>query len=46
MSPIGFLVSDGKTVKIVGLDEKSMFEKILDTIPELLDGVMGGVKNK
>lgn len=46
VSPIGFLVSDGKSVKLVGVDDKSPFEKILDTLPELLDGIIGEVKKK
>ena len=46
VSPVGFLVSDGKTVKLVNVDDKNPFEKILDTVPEILDGLLDGVKKK
>ena len=45
--PIGFLVSDGKSVKIIKMDEKNPFEKVLDLIPDVIDGLCdGGKKNK
>lgn len=37
VAPIGFIVSDGKTVKLVNVDDKSPFDKILSLIPELAD---------
>lgn len=46
VSPVGFLVSDGKTVKLVNVDDKNPLEKILDTVPEILDGLLDGVKKK
>lgn len=46
VSPIGFLVSDGKTVKLVGVDEKNPIEKILETVPSIVEGLLEGVKNK
>ncbi len=36
VSPVGFLVSDGKTVKLVNIDQKNAFEKLMDTIPEII----------
>lgn len=36
VSPIGFLVSDGKSVKLVNIDQKNAFEKIMDTIPDII----------
>ena len=39
VSPIAFLVSDGKSVKLIGMDDKNAFEKILETIPEVLDSL-------
>lgn len=37
VAPIGFLVSDGKTVKLVNVDEKSPFDKILSLIPDIAE---------
>lgn len=37
VAPIGFLVSDGKTVKLVSVDDKSPFDKILSLIPDLAE---------
>ena len=47
VSPIGFLVSDGKSVKIIKMDDKNPFEKILALIPDVVDSLLdGGEKNK
>lgn len=34
--PVGFLISDGKSVKFVGVEDKSAYEKIIDTVPEII----------
>ena len=39
VSPIGFLVSDGKSVKIIKMDDKNPFDKILNLIPEVVDSL-------
>ena len=39
VAPIGFLVSDGKSVKIIKMDDKNPFDKILNLIPEVVDGL-------
>ena len=39
VAPIGFLVSDGKRVKIIKMDDKNPFDKILNLIPEVVDGL-------
>jgi sporulation protein YtfJ len=39
ISPVGFLVSDGKSIKLVNIDDKNAFEKLLDVIPEVLDSL-------
>ncbi|MCL2555784.1 MAG: GerW family sporulation protein [Firmicutes bacterium] len=39
VTPVAFLVSDGKCVKLIGMDDKNAFEKILDTIPDVLDSL-------
>ena len=44
VSPIGFLVSDGKSVKIIKMDDKNPFDKLLELIPDVIDGVMDGKK--
>ncbi|MCI8459307.1 MAG: sporulation protein YtfJ [Clostridia bacterium] len=47
VSPIGFLVSDGKSVKIIKMDDKNPFEKILELIPDVVDGLFdNGGKGK
>ncbi|MCL2821946.1 MAG: GerW family sporulation protein [Firmicutes bacterium] len=45
VSPIAFLVSDGKTIKLVGMDDKNVLEKLIDTVPELLSSLIAP-KNK
>jgi len=39
VTPVAFLVSDGKCVRLIGMDDKSAFEKILETIPDVLDSL-------
>lgn len=46
VAPIGFLISDGKSVKLVSVDDKNPMDKILDLIPEVLDGLFEGAKKK
>ncbi len=36
VSPVGFLISDGKSVKLVGVDDKNAYDKILGLVPEIL----------
>ncbi len=40
VAPVGFLVSDGKTVKLISMDEKSPLDKILNLIPETVGKVI------
>lgn len=42
VSPIGFLVSDGKSVKIIKMDDKNPFEKILNLVPDVIDSLFDG----
>lgn len=37
VSPIGFLISDGKSVKLVNIDDKSPFDKIMNLLPEIAE---------
>lgn len=39
VTPMAFLVSDGKSVRLIGMDDKNAFEKIVDTIPDILDSL-------
>jgi sporulation protein YtfJ len=40
VAPVGFLVGDGKTVKLVGVDDKSAFDKILGLIPDVVANLL------
>jgi sporulation protein YtfJ len=42
VNPVGFLVSDGKTVKLINMDEKSPIDKLLGLIPETFGKVAEG----
>ncbi|MCL2797239.1 MAG: GerW family sporulation protein [Firmicutes bacterium] len=46
VSPVCFLVSDGKTVKLINVDEKNTLDKILGLIPEVAGKLMEDVKGK
>jgi sporulation protein YtfJ len=39
VTPVAFLINDGKSVKLVGLGDKNAFENVLDTIPQILDSL-------
>lgn len=40
VQPVCFLVTDGKTIKVVGLSSQSPFDKILTTIPDIVSGLV------
>ena len=40
VSPIGCLVSDGKSVKIIKMDDKNPFDKILNLIPDEMESLL------
>lgn len=44
VSPIGFLVSDGKSVKLINIDDKSPFDKIMDLLPDVMDNITETIK--
>ena len=46
VSPVGFLISDGKSVKLVGVDDKSAFDKILNLIPDVISNLLDGGDKK
>ena len=45
VSPVGFLINDGKSVKLVGVDDKSAFDKILNLIPDVVSNLLEGNKD-
>lgn len=44
VQPMAFLVSDGKTVKLVNIGEKNPLERLFDLVPDIADSIVG--KNK
>lgn len=44
VSPVAFLVSDGSEIKLVNVNDKSAFDKIIDAVPELIKMVIGAIK--
>lgn len=44
ISPIGFLVIDGKSVDLIKMNEKSAFEKLIEAVPELVKFVSKNLK--
>ncbi len=46
VSPIGFLVSDGKSVKIIKMDDKNPFDKILNLIPDIMESILDSGEKK
>ncbi len=44
--PIGFLVSDGKSVKIIRMDDQNPFDKLLELIPDVIESFADGRKKK
>lgn len=46
ISPIGFLSIKDETCKLIRIDEKSKYDKLMDTIPEILQSVNNMLKGK
>lgn len=44
VQPIGFLVSDGKSIKLVNISEKNPLEKLMDITPDIVDAIVGKIK--
>ena len=40
VTPIGFLVCDAKGVKVTTLDDKPLYEKLIDLAPEILKSIL------
>lgn len=46
VAPIGFIVNDGKTIKLVNVDDKNPFDKFLNLIPDIIEGITDNVKKQ
>lgn len=44
VSPVCFLVSDGKSVRMLSVGSKSMFDKVVETVPEVVGSLFGKKK--
>ena len=44
VSPIGFLCVNGTEIKFIKVDGKTPYEKILETLPKLVESVCDGIK--
>ena len=45
VSPIGFIFFNGKDFKFIKVDGRTPYDKILESIPSIIDSVMSGIKN-
>ena len=41
VTPVCFLVSDGKSVRMLNVGSKSMFDKVVDTVPDVVGSLFG-----
>ena len=46
VAPICFLVSDGKSVKLINVDEKNPLDKLLGLIPSVAEKIIEGLDKK
>ena len=46
VSPVAFLVNNNQEVKLVNVDDKSVFDKLVDAVPEVLNTIFGNKKCK
>lgn len=44
VSPVCFLVSDGKSVRMLNVGGKSMLDKVVETVPEVVGALFGKKK--
>ncbi|MBD5132323.1 MAG: sporulation protein YtfJ [Clostridiales bacterium] len=44
VSPVCFLVSDGKSVRMLNVGSKSMFDKVVETVPDVVGSLFGKKK--
>ncbi len=44
IAPVCFLVNDGKSVKMLNVGSKSPFDKVMDTVPEIVGSLFGKKK--
>lgn len=41
ITPVCFLVSDGKSVRMLNVGSKSMFDKVVETVPDVVGSLFG-----
>ncbi len=46
MQPVGFLSIFGDECKLIRIDEKSKYEKLMETVPEILANITGTFKKE
>ena len=46
LSPVAFLVNNNQEVKLISVDDKSAFDKIVDAIPNVVESIFGSEKCK
>ena len=46
VNPVGFLCVNGKDVKFIKTDGKTPYEKIIETLPKMIESVCDGIKEK
>ena len=44
LTPIGFLVSDGKSVKFTPATDKNTLDRALDVLPDVIESAIKGLK--
>ncbi len=44
VSPLAFLVSNGDEIKLVNVNDKSAFDKIVDAVPEVIKMIAEAIK--
>ena len=44
VSPLAFLVGNGDEIKLVNVNDKSSFDKIIDAIPEVIKIIAEAIK--
>ena len=46
MSPVGFLVNDGNSIRIVNMEESSPYDKLWELVPKVVSGMMKNNEKK
>lgn len=46
VNPVAFLVIKGDSIRLLSLDHENAYEKIIDSVPQVMDIIKGFKKNK